>query len=429
AALLLEGDQVELDRDLVQRLRDPLLHLVRNAVGHGLERTDERVRRGKPRAGTVKIRAELRGSLVELTVSDDGRGLDLAKIRDRARRMGLPEVGDDDELAAYVFVPGLSTENTVSEISGRGVGLDAVKRSIEALHGTVSIGTRDGQGVRFVLRLPLTLSKLRALHFTVAAEPYAVPTSHAVRVLRFRGDQILNIGGRELVRAESELVPLVSCAQLLGLPDRARAAGEQAQAMVLSNAGRSVALIVGELLGESESIVHKLPARVAGGDFVSGASVLARGRVALVLNGSELARAAFAQVRPQGALFAAPVTKKRRVLVVDDSITTRALIKSIVEEGGYDVTAARDGMEALKLLHEQPFDLVVSDVQMPNLDGFGLTEQIRKTPKFARTPVVLVTSLEGETDKLRGLEAGANAYLGKSAFDHRVLLEVLGGLS
>jgi two-component system, chemotaxis family, sensor kinase CheA len=325
-------------------------------------------------------------------------------------------------------VPGLSTENTVSEIAGRGVGLDAVKRSIEALHGTVSIGNRDGQGARFVLRLPLTLSKLRALNFVVASEPYAVPTSHAVRVLRFRGDQILNIGGRELVRAESELVPLVSCAQLLGLPERARAAGEQAQALVLSNAGRSVALIVDELLGDGECIVHKLPARVAGSEFVSGASVLARGRVALVLNGSELARAAFAQVR-QVALFAAPVTKKRRVLVVDDSITTRALIKSIVEEGGYDVTAARDGMEALKLLHEQPFELVVSDVQMPNLDGFGLTEQIRKNPKLARTPVVLVTSLEGENDKLRGLEAGANAYLGKSAFDHRVLLEVLGGLS
>ncbi|MET0286863.1 MAG: response regulator [Polyangiales bacterium] len=429
AALQLDDGQVELDRDLAQRLRDPLLHIVRNAVGHGLERPDERVARGKPRAGTIAVRAELRGSLVELTISDDGRGLDLGKIRQRARQMGLPEVVDDDELAGYVFVPGLSTENTVSEISGRGVGLDAVKRGIEALHGTVSVGNRSGQGARFVLRLPLTLSKLRALHFTVASEPYAVPTSHAVRVLRFRGDQILNIGGRELVRAESELVPLVSCAQLLGLPERARAAGEQAQALVLSNAGRSVALIVGELLGERESIVHKLPTRVAGSEFISGASVLARGRVALVLNGSELARAAFAHVRPQTTLFAQPETKKRRVLVVDDSITTRALIKSIVEEGGYDVTAARDGMEALKLLQDQPFDLVVSDVQMPNLDGFGLCEQIRKNPKLARTPVVLVTSLEGENDKLRGLEAGANAYLGKSAFDHRVLLEVLGGLS
>jgi two-component system chemotaxis sensor kinase CheA len=429
ASFVLDDGSVELDRDLAQRLRDPLLHIVRNAVGHGLERPEERLSRGKPRGGTIAVRAELRGSLVELTIGDDGRGLDLAKIRQRARQMGLPEVVDDDELAGYVFVPGLSTENTVSEISGRGVGLDAVKRSIEALHGTVSIGHRTGQGARFVVRLPLTLSKLRALHFTVASERYAVPTSHAVRVLRFRGDQILNIGGRELVRAESELVPLVSCAQLLGLPERARAVGEQAQALVLSNAGRSVALIVGELLGERESIVHKLPARVAGSDFVSGASVLARGRVALVLNGSELARAAGAHARPQNTLFAKPETKKRRVLVVDDSITTRALIKSIVEEGGYDVTAARDGMEALKLLQDQPFDLVVSDVQMPNLDGFGLCEQIRKTPKLARTPVVLVTSLEGENDKLRGLEAGANAYLGKSAFDHRVLLEVLGGLS
>jgi two-component system chemotaxis sensor kinase CheA len=426
--LVIEGDHVELDRELTQRLRDPLLHLVRNAVSHGIERPHERVAKGKPRMGLISLRSELRGSLVELTLEDDGRGLDLAGIRARAREMGLPEVSDDDELASYVFTPGLSTAGQVTEIAGRGVGLDAVKRSIEALHGTVAVGNRSGAGARFVLRLPLTLSKLRALHFSVANEPYAIPTSHAVRVLRFRGDQILRIGGRELVRAESELVPLVSCAQLLGLPEHARAAGDQAQALVVSNAGRSVALIVHELLGERDNVVHKLPARVAGSEFVSGATVLARGRVALVLNGSELGRAAFANVRPQAALFSAPTQSKRRVLVVDDSITTRALVKSIVEEGGYDATAARDGMEALKLLQEQPFDIVVSDVQMPNLDGFGLTEQIRKNPKLTRTPVVLVTSLEGESDRLRGLEAGASAYLGKSAFDHRVLLETLRGL-
>jgi len=175
--------------------------------------------------------------------------------------------------------------------------------------------------------------------------------------------------------------------------------------------------------------VHKLPRRVASAQFVNGATVLSLGQVALVLNGSELGRAAITDLAPAAAaFFPRPQTSKRRVLVVDDSITTRALIKSIVEEGGYDVTAARDGAEAFRLLQDQPFDLVVSDVQMPNLDGFGLTEQIRKTPKLARLPVVLVTSLEADNDKLRGLEAGANAYLGKSAFDHRILLEVVGGL-
>jgi two-component system chemotaxis sensor kinase CheA len=263
----------------------------------------------------------------------------------------------------------------------------------------------------------------------VAGKHYAIPTSHTVRVVRFKADQVLRIGGRELVRAESELVPLMSLAQLLGLPELQRAESEQAQALVVSSAGRSVALITHELLGEREAIVHKLPPRVAAAQYVSGATVLSLGQVALVLNGSELGRAAIANVaRPGGSVFAERKASKPRVLVVDDSITTRALIKSIVEEGGHDVTAARDGVEAFRLLQEQPFDLVVSDVQMPNMDGFALTEQIRRTPKLARLPVVLVTSLEGDSDRLRGLEAGANAYLGKSAFDHRVLLEVLGGL-
>jgi two-component system chemotaxis sensor kinase CheA len=426
---LIEGEHVEMDRELVQRLRDPLLHLVRNAVSHGLEERAVRVAQGKAASGRIVLRSTLRGSQVELTIEDDGRGLDLPRIRQRARALGLPDVSDDDELATYVFAPGLSTATTVTEISGRGVGLDAVKRTIEALHGTVTVRSTQARGARFTLCLPLTLSKLRCLFMRVSGRHYAIPTSHTVRVLRFAAEQVLRIGGRELVRAESELVPLMSLAQLLGLPDVHRADNEQAQALVVSSAGRSVALITHELLGERESIVHKLPPRVAAAQYVSGATMLSLGQVALVLNGSELGRTAIASVaRPNRQLFAAPKASKPRVLVVDDSITTRALIKSIVEEGGYDVTAARDGSEAYRLLQEQPFDLVVSDVQMPNLDGFGLTEQIRKTPKLARVPVVLVTSLEAENDRLRGLEAGANAYLGKSAFDHRILLEVIGGL-
>ena len=427
--LVIEGEQVELDRELVQRLRDPLLHLVRNAVSHGLESRAVRSAQGKPPVGRITLRSTLRGSLVELSISDDGRGLDLAVIQERARALGLPDANLDDEISAHVFVPGLSTAATVTEISGRGVGLDAVKRTVEGLHGTVSVSSQTGRGASFTLSLPLTLSKLRCLFVRVADKNFAVPTSHAVRVLRFKADQILHLGERELVRAESELVPLMSLAALLGLPDVQRADREQAQALVVSSAGRSVALIAQELLGERECIVHKLPARVAQAHYVSGATILSLGQVALVLNGSELGRAAIANVaRPTRSVFAATVASKRRVLVVDDSITTRALIKSIVEEGGYDVTAARDGSEAFRLLQEQPFELVVSDVQMPNMDGFALTENIRRHPTLARTPVVLVTSLEGEHDRLRGLEAGANAYLGKSAFDHRVLLEVIGGL-
>lgn len=429
ARITFEGAQVEMDRELVQRLRDPLLHLVRNAVSHGLERPDVRRTQGKAAGGQITVRATLRGSVVDLSVADDGRGLDFAAIRQRARALGWPEVADEEELSAYVFAPGFSTADTVNEIAGRGVGLDAVKRGVEALHGSVSVSSRFGYGAHFTMRLPLTLSKLRCLFVRVGGHPYAIPTSHGVRVLRFDAEHTLRVGGNEQVRAGDELVPVVPLAPLLGMQAAPPRASERAEALVVSTLGRSVALLVDALLDERERIVHKLPPRLAGARYVSGATMLSLGQIAPVLNGSELGQAAVQSLaRSSVPVFAQRRPQRKRVLVADDSVTTRALIKNIVEEGGYEVVAARDGSEALRLLQEQAFDLVVSDVQMPNMDGFTLTEQIRGIPKLARTPVILVTSLEGERDRLRGLEAGASAYLGKSAFDHRVLLETIGGL-
>lgn len=429
AELVVEGDQVELDRELVQRVRDPLLHLVRNTVTHGIEPRSERLARGKPATGLVRLEAVLHGSSVEIAVEDDGRGLDLDAIRARAEALGLPPVSLDEELAAYVFVAGLSTASELTTLAGRGVGLDAVKRSIEALHGTVSVQTRRGQGARFTLTLPLTLSKLRCLFLRVAGRPYAIPTAHVVQALRFRPEQLVRIGGHDLVRAGSELVPLVSLSGLLGLPERTPPRSAEGQALVVASIGRSVALVTETLAGERETIVQKLPSRIAGARYVSGATLLGQREVALLLHGSELARSAVTNLAAAPrAHFARPEVEKKRVLVVDDSLTTRALIKSLIEEAGYEVSSAGDGVEALRLLAQEDFDLVVSDVQMPNMDGFTLTERMRSTPGLARIPVVLVTALEGESDRLRGLQAGANAYLGKSAFDHHTLLEVLGGL-
>lgn len=428
ARLVLPPLELEIDRDIVQRLRDPLLHLVRNAVSHGVESPAARRAAGKPPEATLRIDGTLRGALIDLHVTDDGGGLDLEAIRARARALGLPEAADEDELATYVFAPGLSTAAALSEISGRGVGLDAVKRTIEALHGSVSVRTQRARGTRFTLSLPLTLSKLRCLLLMVRDRPYALPTSHAVRVLRFRADQLLKVGTRELVRSESELVPTLSLGALLGFPVRPAPRKEYAQALVVASGGRSVALSVEELVDERELVIHKLPARVARAHYVSGATLLSGGRVAPVLHGSELAEAALSNV-PRGAssIFKGE-QRQKRLLVADDSLTTRALIKSILEDAGYLVEAARDGGEALRMLSEQPYDLVVSDVQMPNMDGFELTAAMRRAPALAQVPVVLVTALESDRDRVRGLEAGANAYLGKSAFDHRVLLEVVGGL-
>lgn len=428
--LQIAGDQLEIDRELVQRLRDLLLHLVRNAVSHGIERPGERAASGKPAEATVLVQAQLRGPLVDVSVQDDGRGLELAAIRAKARSLGLPEAADDEELAAYVFTQGLTTAPTVSEIAGRGVGLDAVKRGAEALHGAVRVRSTPGRGARFTLRIPVTLSKLRCLFVSMHGTHYALPTAHVASVLQFHPEQLLRIGGSEFVRAGAELVPLLPLAGLLGLAVRQESDDDRlARAIVISVTGRSVALVTSELLDEREVVVNKLPPRLAGATFVSGATLLPNGRIALILHGAELAQAALANLpRTTAPLFAPTLGAPRRVLVVDDSITTRALIKSILEEAGYHVTAARDGAEAFRLLSEQTFELVVSDVQMPHMDGFALTAAIRHSAMLARLPVILVTSREGESDRLRGLEVGANAYLGKSAFDHRVLLEVVGGL-
>ena len=425
------GAEVELDRDLVQRLRDPLLHLVRNAISHGVETPDARRAAGKPAEGVITIAARVRGSSIEVQVGDDGRGLDLQAVRQRARELGLPDAGDDEELSTYVFFPGLSTASTVDEIAGRGVGLDAVKRTMEALHGGVGVFSQPRVGTTFTFTLPLTLTKLRAILVEVAGRRYALPTAHVKRVLRFGAEQLIRVGVHELVRSESELVPLTHLASLLGLAELPEEGGQhRAQAVVVESLGRSVALTVAALREERELIVHNLPARVAAARYVSGAAPLPSGHVAPILHGTELAEAALANL-PRGTsarIFADETQNKRRLLVVDDSITTRALIKSILEEAGYEVSSARDGAEAFRMLSEHPHELVVSDVQMPRMDGFALTQAIRRAPALSRIPVVLVTALETEADRRRGLDAGANAYLGKSAFDQRVLLDVVGGL-
>ncbi|MCY1018975.1 hybrid sensor histidine kinase/response regulator [Pyxidicoccus sp. MSG2] len=421
--LEVHGGALELDRSLLQALREPLLHLVRNAVAHGLEAPEARRAAGKPEEGRVVLSARLLGSRVQVTVEDDGRGLDLDALRAQARARGLDAPEDDAEAARLAFLPGLSTASEVTRVSGRGVGLDVVRTQVEALRGTVEVSTRPGQGTAFLLDVPLTLSTLRVLLVSAGGQTLALASESVARLVRVAPGEVREVEGRPTWAAGDALVPLASLADVLGLPPgppRAR------RGAVLLAAGTARALlVVDEVLSEQEALVRSLGARVRRARHVSAAAVLPDGRLSLLLNPLSLVRAAGG--RPSTALFPAPAAQrtKRRVVLADDSPTTRALEQSILEGAGYEVVACADGAEAWERLQAGGADALVLDVEMPRMDGFALTEAVRASPRYSRLPVVLVTARGKPEDKARGLQAGASAYLVKSAFDPTSLLETL----
>ena len=429
--LLLEGGAVELDRGVLEGLKDPLRHIVRNAVDHGAEAPAQRRAAGKSPRALVKVSAALRGARVEVVVEDDGHGLDFDALRQQARRRGLAEPADERALAGLIFLPGLSTAAFVTDVSGRGVGLDVVKTRLEGLHGTVDVSSVSGVGTRFTLTVPLTLTTLRAVLAGAAGHTFAFVGTSVERLVRVSSDDLKPVAGRPMLALGGPPLPVTSLAAALGFSAEALvpATGKR-PALIVAVGERRVAFVVDELLAEQEIVVQSLGARVRRLPHVSGATLLPSGKVALVLNAANLVRSALGQTVAVVAVeaAAAALPARKRLLVVDDSVTTRTLEKSILESAGYEVTAAADGLAAWQVLQEQGADLVVSDVEMPRMDGFALTETVRGSKRFRELPVVLVTSRESEPDKARGLEVGADAYLIKSGFDQRKLLQTIAQL-
>jgi two-component system chemotaxis sensor kinase CheA len=429
--LVVTGGAVAVDRQVLQRLKDPLLHLVRNAIDHGIERPPERAAAGKPARGTVQLAAELRGSEVLVSVADDGQGLDVPAIAAQARRRGMTVPASEREAGPAIFSPGFSTAAVVTELSGRGVGLDVVKSEIEALHGAVSFASEKGRGVRFTLRLPVTLSSLHAVLFAVADQIYALPASAVRRLVRVTPDQVVAVEGRDMLKTAEGPIPLGSLAQALGKPPREQAAAGVPRAAIVEVGTRTVALLVDQTLEEREILLKPLGPHLRQVRFVLGATVMPDGQLALVLNTAELVRAVLASrtAAPLAAAMGPQAARpQRRVLVADDSLTTRSLEKSILESAGYEVIAVADGQEAWRVLQERPVDLVVSDVEMPRMDGFTLAETIRGSRQWGRLPVVLVSALASDADRARGLAVGANAYIVKASFEQRELLETVAQL-
>ncbi|WNG32120.1 response regulator [Cystobacter fuscus] len=421
--LEVHGGALELDRSLLQGLREPLLHLMRNAVAHGVETPAERREAGKPEEGVVTLTARLRGGRVQVVVEDDGRGLDLGAIREKARARGLP-VLDDAGDARLIFMPGLSTTEAVTSVSGRGVGMDVVRSQVEALRGNVDVSFVPGQGTRFVLDVPLTLSTLRVLLVLVSGQTFAVAGESVERLLRLDPGDVRRVEGRQLWAGPEALLPLSTLAQVLGLP--AGTPRPHPSALLLSAGEVHAVLGVDEVVAEQEVLIRGLGPRIRRARHVSGVAVLPDGRLAPLLNAPSLVRAAEGRTAAVGLFpVAAAPSARRRVLLADDSMTTRALEQSILEAAGYEVLVCSDGQEAWERLQTEGADALVSDVEMPRMDGFTLTEAVRGSPRFGRLPVVLVTARSSDEDKTRGLQVGASAYLVKSAFDQSHLLETL----
>jgi two-component system chemotaxis sensor kinase CheA len=422
--LVIEGGDIELDRTVLESIRDPLLHLLRNAVDHGIEPKPVRRLRGKPETGRVEIAAALRGTRVEVRVRDDGKGLDLTAIAAQLEKSGQPVPEDRRELMRSIFLPGLSTAAAVTQVSGRGLGLDVVRTQLAAIRGLVDVDFTPKGGTVFTLDVPLTLSSVRAVLVGVGGEIYAIDTASVARVIRIGPQDVRSVAERDVVFLDDRPLPVVPLAELLG--EKPRASGEKMSALVLRVGDQQAAVVVDQLQGEREIVVRALGPRLRRIPNVGGGTILSDGRIALILNAAELLERA--QAIPSTArTMPAPETaaRRRRLLVVDDSATIRALEKSILEAAGYDVAVAADGQEAWQLLLETGADLVVSDVEMPRMDGFMLTEAIRASRQFRDLPVVLVTAMETEADKARGLAVGANAYRVKSAFDQTDLLATI----
>jgi len=441
--LRLVGEDVELDTRVLDGVADALRHLVTNAVDHGCESATERAAAGKPAQATVTVSARAAGSTIVIEVSDDGYGIDETELRDRAIASGLLPADSQatgQALMSVLFQPGFSTRDEVTSTSGRGVGLDVVRTAVEELGGAAEIESVLGQGTRFVMTLPVTLGVMRCLVARLGSERYAVPVTNVMETLSLKDAETTTLAGAPVLVRHGTTVPLADLGQALGVARE----GESRVGVVVRYGGASeqLAWAVDDLEGELEVVVKDLGGFLGRLPIIGGGTIDSDGSVMLLLDVRELAIEQFARgiALPAAVTPSAPSngggqpaetnpvpegTHKPRVLVVEDSIGVRELQRVILEGAGYEVATAVDGSDGAARLTGDPVDLVLSDVEMPGMDGFTLTRTIRRTRGWESVPVVIMTSRGDEADKRAGLDAGANAYLLKSEFDQSQLVETV----
>ncbi|MEW6059801.1 MAG: response regulator, partial [Actinomycetota bacterium] len=443
-ALSVEGAETEVDRAVLEEIRAPLTHLIRNCVDHGLELPEDRVAAGKSPVGTIRISASQRGGNLLIEVTDDGAGIDADRVRASVVQKGYLSAEaaaalSEREAIQYIFRAGVSTSAVVTEVSGRGVGMDVVRDTVEKLHGMLDVDSRPGVGTRFTMSLPLTVATTHCLLVRARGHTFALPITNVARIQRVDTAEVQSVQARQVIPMDDGAVMVAHLADVLDLsPNGGSPEAEKRErwlpTVVVGSAEQRAGLLVDGLAGSQEMVIKNLPWPLLRVRNAAGATLLGTGEILVVLNAPDLVRAVttgsgvgIAEARPRVEAEAETETETvtRTVLVVDDSIVTRSLEKSILEGAGYRVRVAADGSEAWAILQSEGCDILVSDIVMPVMDGFELTKKVRADRRLKELPVILVTSLGSDDDHERGVQAGADAYIVKGSFTQDRLLETI----
>lgn len=432
------GERTGVDRDILEKLEAPLNHLIRNALDHGVEQPDERRAAGKAPQAAIKLEARHVAGMLQVRVSDDGRGIDPERVRAKVIDRGLAPAAmakkmTAEELFEFLFLPGFSTKSEVTSLSGRGVGLDVVQSMVQSVGGSLRLNSQFGVGACFTLELPITISVIRALIVHIAGQPYAFPLARLESIQRVDVSAVETLEGRPFFTLDGASVGLVPAAQVLELPS-APTTALCLPVVVLSDRGSCFGVVVDEFLGERDLDVRPTDPRLGKIANISTASVLEDGRPVLIIDVEDLVRSVDNLLHgrrfklAEAAAGATEVRRTKRILVVDDSITVRELERQLLESRGYAVDVAVDGMDAWNAVRTVVYDLVVSDVDMPRMDGIQLVSQIKRDSRLGALPVIIVSYKDREEDRIRGLDAGANSYLTKSSFHDKGFLETVSDL-
>ncbi len=432
--LVIEGETTLVDRDILDKIEVPLNHIIRNAIDHGLEPPQERAAAGKPAKGTIRLGAHHNAGMLSIVVEDDGGGIDLGKLRDKVIEKGLidksmAEALNEAELTDFLFLPGFSTREKVSEISGRGVGLDVVHDAVQEMRGNVRVVSKPGKGTLFHMQLPLTLSVIPALLVEIAGEPYAFPLARIDLIACVKPSDVNEAEGNQFVVLDGKNVGLVSASQILEKESGTERTG-MLSVVVLNERNHYYGMVVDRFLGERELVVQVIPEALGKVQDISSAALMEDGSPLLIVDVDDLIRSIekvlkVARLGKVSSVVEEGAALHKNVLVVDDSITVREVERKLLEKAGYQVETAVDGVDGLNMLRSRRFDMLVTDVDMPRMNGIALVKTIRQDAGLRSLPVLMVSYKDREEDKLRGLEAGVDYYLTKGSFHDETLLQAV----
>ena len=422
--LIIEGEDTELDKSIIEEIGDPLVHMIRNAIDHGIEPPEERKKLGKPEEGTIWLRAYNEGNMIVIEIKDDGRGMDPEKLKKKAIEKGIitPQEAEnmsDKEAFMLIFKPGFSTAEKITNVSGRGVGMDVVKTNIEKLNGIIEVDSVPGKGSTFKLKIPLTLAIIQALLVASQEDLFAVPLSNVIETVRIVEEDIYTIEGRSVLKLRDEVLPLVNMADIFNI-EKILMPEKYLYVVILGLGATKIGLIVDRFIGQEEIVIKSLGEFLKGLPGIAGATIRGDGRVTLIVDVASLMKLAKETHNKKLVTDSLKEAKKKKekpsdytVMIVDDSAMDRKIMRQALEELGVNIIEAKDGVEALNLLKQNDIDAMLIDIEMPRMDGYTLAQEIRKYNKYRKMPLIAVTSRATKADRVRGVEVGMNEYITK----------------